>query len=299
VNSEIDMKVLSPAKINLTLEILGRKENQYHEISSIMQTLDLFDEMSFNLSSDISVTTDNEILSNEQNNLSYKAAKLLKDSLKLDKGVHISIKKKIPIAAGLGGGSSNAATTLICLNKIWDLNLSVIELSKIGSKLGSDIPFFLTGGTALVSGQGEAIRELPMPNLPWFLIISPNIKLENKTSQLYKMVESSHFTSGALTRKLEARIRGGGDVPPQFFFNVFDKIAPSAFQEITLITDELRSLGLREVHLCGSGPALFCPIERKEMATAIKLIIERKLKISTYLTTALKTYSGSPNDGNS
>ena len=114
------MKVLSPAKINLTLEVLGRKENQYHEISSIMQTLDLFDEMSFNLSPGISVSTNNEMLSNEQNDLSYKAAKLLKDSLKLDKGVHISIKKKIPIAAGLGGGSSNAATTLICLNKIWD-----------------------------------------------------------------------------------------------------------------------------------------------------------------------------------
>ncbi len=168
------MKALSPSKINLTLEILGIKENQYHEISSIMQTLDLSDEMSFNLSSDISVTTDNEMLSNEENNLSYKAAKILKQSLQLDKGVQISIKKKIPIAAGLGGGSSNAATTLICLNKIWDLNLSIDELSKIGSELGSDIPFFLTGGTAFVSGQGEKIRKLPMPEYPWFLIISPN-----------------------------------------------------------------------------------------------------------------------------
>ena len=137
------MKALSPSKINLTLEILGIKENQYHEISSIMQTLDLSDEMSFNLSSDISVTTDNEMLSNEENNLSYKAAKILKQSLQLDKGVQISIKKKIPIAAGLGGGSSNAATTLICLNKIWDLNLSIDELSKIGSELGSDIPLSL------------------------------------------------------------------------------------------------------------------------------------------------------------
>ena len=89
------MKALSPSKINLTLEILGIKENQYHEISSIMQTLDLSDEMSFNLSSDISVTTDNEMLSNEENNLSYKAAKILKESLKLDKGVQISIKKKM------------------------------------------------------------------------------------------------------------------------------------------------------------------------------------------------------------
>lgn len=293
------MKALSPSKINLTLEILGIKENQYHEISSIMQTLDLSDEMSFNLSSDISVTTDNKMLSNEENNLSYKAAKILKQSLQLDKGVQISIKKKIPIAAGLGGGSSNAATTLICLNKIWDLNLSIDELSKIGSELGSDIPFFLTGGTAFVSGQGEKIRKLPMPEYPWFLIISPNLNLKDKTAQLYKMVDSSHYTSGALTRKLDARIRGGGDIPPQFFFNVFDEIAPSAFAEIAQIIYELRSIGLREIHICGSGPALFCPIERKEMATAIKLMIERKLNVSTFITTALERYQGSQHDNNS
>lgn len=293
------MKVLTPAKINLTLEILDRNDNQYHEISSIMQTLDLYDEMSFSISSDISVTTDNELLSNEQINLSYKAAKHLKDSLNLDKGVRISIKKKIPVAAGLGGGSSNAAATLICLNKIWDLNLSIAQLSDIGSVLGSDIPFFLTGGTALVSGQGEIIRELPTPNFPWFLIISPNIQLLDKTSKLYKMVDRSHFTSGALTRKLEARIRGGGDVPSQFFFNVFDNIAPSAFDGISSILDELRSLGLREIHLCGSGPALFCPIERREMATAVKLIMERQMSVSTHLTSAVKRYSGFPNDDNS
>ena len=101
--------------------------------------------------------------------------------------------------------------------------------------MGSDIPFFLTGGTAFVSGQGEKIRKLPMPEYPWFLIISPNLNLKDKTAQLYKMVDSSHYTSGALTRKLDARIRGGGDIPPQFFFNVFDEIAPSAFDEIDQI----------------------------------------------------------------
>ncbi|GIT16522.1 MAG: hypothetical protein CM1200mP38_1790 [Dehalococcoidia bacterium] len=174
------------------------------------------------------------MLSNEENNLSYKAAKILKGIIKTRQRRTNFYQKENPYRSGLGGGSSNAATTLICLNKIWDLNLSIDELSKIGPKIwGSDIPFFLTGGTAFVSGQGEKIRKLPMPKYPWFLIISPNLNLKDKTAQLYKMVDSSHYTSGALTRKLDARIRGGGDIPPQFFFNVFDEIAPSAFVKLS------------------------------------------------------------------
>ena len=201
-------------------------------------------------------------------------------------GVHVELYKEIPVSAGLGGGSSDAAATLKGLNSLWQLDLSTDELSLFGATLGSDVPFFLHGGTAMVHGRGENVRVMPPTDLAWVIILVPAISLPEKTAELYARVTCEDYTRGALTRKLEARIRSKGDVPPQLLFNVFDNVALDAFPALAQYRDVLYSLGVREIHVAGSGPALYAPILRKEVGTAVQAILEYRYGWQAYLTSA-------------
>ena len=263
------------AKVNFTLEVLGRREDGYHEIVSIVQTVGLHDTLTFEPDDDITLECDRpELVS--PNNLAFKAAHLLKENANFDRGAHITIRKKIPLAAGLGGGSSDAAATLKGLNRLWETELSANELVTLAEGIGSDVPFFLHGGTALVQGRGERIRPLPPVKLMWMVILSPPIYLTNKTASLYAGLSASRYTRGNLTRKLAARIGGGSNVPPQFLFNVFDEIAFQAFPPLETYWDAFYSLGAREIHVAGSGPSLFSPVARKEQGTALKLMLVQR-----------------------
>ena len=180
------------------------------------------------------------------------------------------------MSAGLGGGSSDAAATLLGLSRMWSLGVSLDDLIPLAARLGSDVTFFLHGGTAMVHGRGERVRPVPPADLSWLLILAPHIDLPRKTAALYGMLSRSDFTKGALTRKLEARIRGGGDVPPQFLFNVFDNHALEAFPGLREYWEVLYGLGARELHLAGSGPAIYAHVSRKEVGTALQLILQRR-----------------------
>ena len=263
------------AKVNLTLEVLGSRGDGYHEISSIIQTIDLHDTLSLEPSDEITLDCDRpELVSPD--NLVLKAAHLLKEQSGTDRGALISLHKRVPVSSGLGGGSSNAAATLKGLNDLWGLGISLVDLMPVAAKLGSDVPFFLHGGTAMVHGRGELVRPLPPADLKWLVVLSPGSTVADKTASLYGMVTGAHYTPGHLTRKLEARIRGGGDVPPQFLFNVFDEVAPSAFPDLESHWRTFESLGAREVHVVGSGPSLFAPVSRREQGTAIQLMLEHR-----------------------
>ena len=263
------------AKINLTLEVLGRRDDGYHDVASIMQTIDLYDTLTLEPADSVSFECDVAELQSEEN-LVVMAAKLLGEFARCDKGVEIRLQKRIPTSAGLGGGSSDAAATLKGLNELWGLGLSTSDLEPLAAQLGSDVPFFLHNGTAMVQGRGERVRSLPPADLQWLVVLSPNIQLPEKTALLYRSLGESGFTRGALTRKLEARIRGGGDVPPQFLFNAFDSIAFDAFPGIAKYWDTLASLGAKEIHLAGSGPSMFAPVSRKEVGTAIELLLTHR-----------------------
>ena len=279
------------AKINLTLEVLGRRDDGYHEVATIMQTVDLHDTVRLTNAEDITISCDNSALASTEN-LAYKAAQLLREESGYIGGAHISIDKKIPVSAGLGGGSSDAAATLNGLNELWQLGMTAFQLESLGAQLGSDVPFSLRGGTAIGLGRGERIRRLPPANIEWMVVLASGVNHVggslSKTAALYGMLTPANHTRGFLTRKLEARIRGGGDVPPQFLFNAFDDVAFDAFPGLEEYWNTFAELGAREIHLSGSGPSIYALMPRREVGTAIQLLLRHKHGMNAYLVKAVQ-----------
>ncbi|MDP6056572.1 MAG: 4-(cytidine 5'-diphospho)-2-C-methyl-D-erythritol kinase [Dehalococcoidia bacterium] len=263
------------AKVNLTLEILGKRRDGYHNLASVMQTVDLFDSITFTGSDDVVVTCDDGAISPEIN-LATKSARVLQERTGITNGATISIEKHIPVSAGLGGGSTDAAAALRGLNRLWKLGLSNDELTEIAADVGSDVPFLIRGGTALVQGRGEEVTPITAAKIPRFLILTPEVDLENptvKTASVFSHVNESMFTHGNLTHKLAARVRSGGDCPPEFFFNQFGTIADELFPGWGEERDRLIMLGARDVMLCGAGPSMFTVPPSKELATAWHLLL--------------------------
>lgn len=268
------IEVPAYAKVNFTLEVLGKRGDGYHEIVSIMQTISLHDTVTVEPADEITLSPALPGVPVEDN-LAYRGAVLLSERSGTGQGAAIGLEKAIPQASGLGGGSSDAAAVLVGLNRLWGLGLSDDELAGLGAKLGSDVPFFVRGGTAMVSGRGERVRTLPPVDQAWLVLLCPEIPLADKTAAMYSRVTPGHYTGGLLTRKLEARIRGGGDVPAEFLYNAFDEIVGEAYPGLEEYRDVLGSLGAQEIHLAGSGPSLYAPVSRREQGTAISLLLER------------------------
>ncbi|HAL46312.1 MAG: 4-(cytidine 5'-diphospho)-2-C-methyl-D-erythritol kinase [SAR202 cluster bacterium] len=279
------ISVEAHAKINLTLEVQGRRPDGFHEIASIVQTISLHDVVTIHSSESLTLSCDIEGLAPEEN-LAFKAASMLRQRSGTTTGARIEIEKHIPVAAGLGGGSSDAAATLTVLNQLWELDIDAPELEAIAAELGSDIPYLLRGGTAMLSGRGERVRTLPAADLPWIVLFTPKAAIDNKTATMYGAVEPSDYTRGALTRKLDARIRGGGDVPPQFLFNVFDEVAKRAVPGLSDQWAMFESLGAREVHLSGSGPTMYSPVAKREFGSAMQLLLTHTHGQQAHLVTA-------------
>jgi len=276
------MKIKAPAKVNLSLEILGKRVDGFHDISSIIQTISLFDKLQIEIADDLTLESPGFDLDPNEN-IVFLAAKNMREKYAVDSGARMVLQKEIPVSAGLGGGSSDAAATIKILNEIWNLNLPLQELVAFASTIGSDIPFFLEGGTSFVQGRGELIRELPDCQVGWMVVVVPNIKLENKTKTMYSyLIEDSH-TSGGLSRKLEARIRNGGDCPPQLMFNGFLDVAKTTIPGIKEVVRIFNKVGIQEIHLAGSGPSLFTIVKRKEIATALSLLLTHKHQLESYV----------------
>jgi len=177
------VRLLSPAKVNLFLNILSKRKDGYHEIETLFERISLADEITLlPAKSRIKILSDSPKIPKGAKNLAYRAAKLLKERCHLKRGVIIRIHKRIPIAAGLGGGSSNAATTLLGLNQLWNLKLSKKELAKLGASLGSDVPFFLSGVKfALGRGRGEILKKVQAPRLKiWHCLVKPPFGISTK-----------------------------------------------------------------------------------------------------------------------
>ena len=270
------MRVEIPAyaKVNFTLEVLGRRRDGYHDIASVMQTVSLHDTVTVEPADEVTLSPALPGVAVEDN-LAYRAATLLAEWAGIGLGASIILEKAIPQASGLGGGSSDAAAVLVGLDRLWGLGLSADDLAGLGAELGSDVPFFIRGGTAMVSGRGERVRPLTPVDQGWLVLLCPDIPLTDKTAAMYSKVTPAHYTGGLLTRKLEARIRGGGDVPAEFLYNAFDEIAREAYPGLGDYWDALGSLGAREIHVAGSGPSLYAPVSRREQGTAIALLLGR------------------------
>lgn len=270
----------SPAKINLTLEVLSRRQDGYHNISTIMQSINVFDLITYEPNQDVLVSSNIKGLDLETN-LIFKAIKLLQNKFKVNHGVKINLNKNIPIASGLGGGSSNAATTLIALNTLWRLYLNPPTLISLAESLGSDVPFFISRGTALISGKGEIIEQLPDIKPILFLIIHNDNKFPNKTYSMYKSISPSEYTSGKLTHEFASRIKKSGNPQSIKLFNCFDKIAPRQFPEFNKYSKILQQLGLNEYHLAGSGPTIMIPIHTRLIGEKIKFALWDQYSITS------------------
>ena len=249
------MKIKSYAKLNLTLEIIKKNSNNYHEISGIYQNISLFDEITIKESANDSVIVANKDIS-QNNNIAFKALKLIKKEMQIKNSFSVDIKKNIPISSGLGGGSSNAAAVIYGLNHMLNLNLSINEMISFSQKIGSDIAFFYTGGTCLVSGLGDKIEKLNKLIIDNFNLLYVPINLKNKTANMYKLINESKFTDGKKTKDLKKSITNSQKVDPKSFYNVFFDIAKSNFNSLKLYSDEMNNI-FSNCSLSGAGMTLF------------------------------------------
>jgi 4-diphosphocytidyl-2-C-methyl-D-erythritol kinase len=259
------LTVRAPAKINLTLEVLGERADGFHNIRSVIQAINLCDSLGFSLSDKIEVGSDNPDFIPEKS-LVARAAARLQQVKGCDQGARIEVEKRIPLSSGLGGDSSDAAAVLLGLNELWQPGLKPVKLLELATRLGSDVAFFLYGGTALAEGRGEKIA--PLPALPhrWVVLLTPAMpEVEKKTKQLYERLKPKHYSDGKITDSMVVGLTRGA-VSPSMLFNTFENVAYDFFPKLKLHKEHFLKLGAPHVHLAGSGPTLFSMIEDKAQA---------------------------------
>lgn len=260
------MKVYTPAKVNLYLNVLSKRSDGYHDIQTIMQTISLYDTLIFSESKDsqIVLDCDEPLLPVNEDNLIYKAAQTLKDYTQGRKGVNIFLKKRIPVAAGLGGGSSDAAATLMALNKYWEINLKKEELKELGAKLGADVPFFIERGTVLATGTGTKLTPLDPISKTWMVLVCPKIKISTKW--VYDKVKIK-LTKNAFDIKII--IQNYKQQLISILFNSLEEITLKYYPLIDDIKKEFKKTGAKGVLMSGSGPSVFGIASDKEEAKII------------------------------
>lgn len=256
----LKVKILSPAKLNLYLEVLNKRPDGYHNIRSLFERISLSDELTFKQSDDhrIEIKSDSKDIPKDGRNLVYKAASLLRSTLGIKKGVSIEIKKRIPVGAGLGGGSSNAASALLGLKKLWNLKLSRKKLFAYGSYLGSDVAFFLSGASfALGEGRGEKIK--PLDNFKkklWHIILVPNFMVS--TQEIYKELDNlenyNKRARGFSARQLFRLV----NIPPgNIIYNRLEEATFRRYPKVGELKEALLSRGVKNTAMSGSGGAVF------------------------------------------
>ncbi|WP_462410003.1 4-(cytidine 5'-diphospho)-2-C-methyl-D-erythritol kinase [Neobacillus sp. Marseille-QA0830] len=253
------MKILvkAPAKINLALDVLHKRTDGYHEVEMIMTTIDLADRLELTLleQDQIHIISQNRYVPDDQRNLAYQAAQTLKERFGIKKGVAISIEKTIPVAAGLAGGSSDAAAALRGLNKLWNLGLSLDELAEIGSEIGSDVSFCVYGGTALAKGRGEQITELPAPPTCWIILAKPFIGVS--TADVYRRLDVHSINHPNIGAMMEALHHHDYDMVCRNMENVLEQVTLNLHPEVAQIKDQMKRFGADAVLMSGSGPTVF------------------------------------------
>ncbi len=276
----------SGCPINLTLEVLGKRPDGFHEIRSVIQTINLCDTLHLQSSQEVIFKSDSPGWTAAES-LIARATSLLQKTTGYSGGAAIEVTKRIPLASGLGGDSSDAAATLRGLNQLWGLGLSQNKLLGLAEQLGSDVAFFFYGGTALIAGRGEVVT--PLPPLPhtWVIVVVPSVpKLPRKTAQLYASLKVSHHTDGQITQRLVAVLREGGELTPSLLFNTFENVAFTRFSKLSVYRDHIVKLGADNVHLAGSGPTLFTMVKDKAQAEDLYARCQQQ-GMETYLTETL------------
>lgn len=264
------------AKINLGLDVVHRLENGYHEVRMIMQTVGIYDVLTFTAAqSGIRITTDSGELPVGEDNLIYRAARLLMETYNISAGVDIHLEKHIPIAAGMAGGSSDAAATLLGLNELFALGVSEERLRQLGVRIGADVPYCIMGGTALAEGIGELLTPLPPAPQCVLLVAKPDIQVSTK--YVYEHLDAGnswqHPDIDGMRRAVE-----NGDLSGVIarLGNVLETVTIEAYPVIDRIKREMVSGGARGSLMSGSGPTVFGIYDSREQAQAVRDSLERQ-----------------------
>jgi 4-diphosphocytidyl-2-C-methyl-D-erythritol kinase len=281
------------AKINLTLDVLGRRADGYHELATVMQTVDLYDTICLTETADeqVHISCDRPELSNAEN-LAARAAQLVRQRLAIRQGVLLELHKRIPMAAGLGGGSSDAAATLLALRQWWQLPLSADDLLEMAATLGSDVPFFLSGGLALCEGRGERVTPLA-PRWPaamrWLLLLKPAIAVS--TAAVFGSLPASDYSDGTHSRAICSALEEGGDLPPEDLYNGLERSVLERYTEVARARSDLFEAGAGLVRLSGSGPTLFAPFRQLCEAANVQRTMQSR-GYEVYLSRAIYPTTG-------
>ena len=278
------MKVKAHAKINLGLDIVSKREDGYHELNTLFCELKLHDEIEVDITekAGITLTCSDSSLSCEEDNLAYRAADILLERYMPDGGVKIHINKNIPMGAGLGGGSSDAAAVLKAVNSLFGLNIDNDELRKIGAKLGADVPFFIEGKMAHAKGIGEKLSHFDGCELPPMLIIKPNISIP--TGWAYKTVDECRDVFHPDIDKLIEAVNSGDYIGIcRYAGNTFENAILEQFPVIEKIKSRSKELGAGTCVMTGSGSALFAIFkDDKSVLNAMEILKAENSTLKLY-----------------
>lgn len=273
-------------KINLGLDVIRKRPDGYHDLDMIMQMVDVYDDIVItkNKTGKIEVKTDTAVLSNGKDNLAYMAAKMLMDEFKIKDGVNIYINKRIPIAGGMAGGSSDCATTLMGINQLFELGLSKEELMERGVKLGADVPYCVLGGTAIARGIGEVLTPLPASADCHVIIAKPPVSVS--TAYVYGHIKPLKITKRPDIEAMAQSIKDGDlKKMASLIYNVMEDVTVGEYPIISEIKQVMLDNGALNSIMSGSGPTVFGLFDDKEKAQqCVKTLEEKGLTQQLYLT---------------
>lgn len=270
------MRCEARAKINLGLDICGRLDNGYHKVKMVMQTVDIYDVLEFKKrrEPDIILSVDShDTLGDISNNLIFKAAKLMVEYFSIKEGIEISLKKNIPVAAGMAGGSTDAAATMLAMNELFELGQTKEQLMKLAVRLGADIPFCIMGGTALAEGIGEELTRLPAPPKAYILIAKPPVMVSTK--EVYERFDAKEITThpdidGIIGALEEGSLTG----ITSRLGNVLENVTIELYPVIEEIKTFMKEHGAINALMSGSGPTVFGIFDDEERANAAAKALE-------------------------
>lgn len=293
------MRLQAFAKINLGLDVLGKREDGYHEVRMIMQTIRIYDQLDMRKSVEpgIHLTTNKKYIPVDENNLVWRAAKLMMDTCGIIEGVSIHLHKVIPVAAGMAGGSSDAAATLVGMNRLFHCGLSKEKLMELGVQIGADVPYCVLRGTALAEGIGEKLTVLPpMPDC-WILIGKPGISVSTKYvyTTLDLNTDTVHPDIDGMKKALEDGNLYG---ITERMGNVLQDVTIPAYPEVERIKEQMKILGAVNAMMSGSGPTVFGIFDNEEKAQeACQKLRESGSCQQVFLTVPFNNYGGKTIDG--
>jgi 4-diphosphocytidyl-2-C-methyl-D-erythritol kinase len=273
------------AKINLTLDVLGRRTDGYHNLASIMQTIALHDTLLLEHAEDGQLQFSCDVAElNTPDNLVVRAMEMLaRESNRSDLSMRIELHKESPAQAGLGGGSSDAACALTWLRQMWGLPVSESRLLELAAQLGSDVPFFVYGGTAEIGGRGEFVTPLP-PAEPLWLVLAKPAATQVSTAAVFARLGPEDYCSGSSTTLVATAIRAGLPIPFEHLTNALLPVVLQMFPEVGRARELLLDAGARDVCMSGSGPSLYAPFRRLDEASAVFRRTQEAPNLAVWLT---------------